>query len=182
MKTLKIASIATAVAAALTLAQPASAQDGSTAYVGVGYSQVDFDDLDGKPGMALGIVGTPVGEYFAVEGRFGFGVRSVTESTFTGTFIATAELKIKSYYGGFVRGILPAGENFNLYGILGYGSGKAEVNTNFGLSDSSSESSEAFGVGAEFVLGQNKQHHLGFEWAKYFEDTTAISAIYRYKF
>ena len=161
--------------------QGAFAQDSSTMYAGVAYSQVDLDEIDDKPAMLVGIVGWPVGENFSVEGRFGTGIKSISDSTFVGTTFVSAEIKINSYYGGFVRGTFPAGDGFNLYGILGYGSGKVEVNTNFG-SASGSEDSEAYGIGAEIVMGQSKNHHLAFEWAKYFEDTNAISAIYRIKF
>ncbi len=174
--------ISLAIALGVLGSTSALAQEASSVYAGISYSQIDFEGIDGKPAMVAGIVGAPVGEYFAVEGRFGAGVKSVKDSTFVNGVFVTAELKVKSYYGGFVRGTLPVGDSFNLYAILGYGSGKAEATTNIGLSGSDSESSEAYGIGAEFVFGQSKTNHLAFEWARYFEDTNAISIIYRVKF
>jgi hypothetical protein len=182
MKNIVSYSIPAALAMGLLGSASALAQDASTMYAGISYSQIDFDEIDEKPAMVVGIVGWPVGENFSIEGRFGAGVKSVKDAEFINGRLVTAELKVNNYYGGFVRGTLPAGDAFNLYAILGYGSGKAEVTTNVGVSASDSESSEAYGVGAEFVFGQSKTNHLAFEWARYFEDTNAISVIYRLKF
>ena len=177
----KLFAVATLSVCGLFAASASHAQNASTMYAGISYSQVDLEDIDEKPAMAVGIIGWPVGENFSIEGRFGTGVKSIKDSTFVGTAFVTGELKVNNYYGGFVRGNLPAGDAFNLYGILGYGSGEVELTTNFG-SASSSESSAAYGVGAEFVMGETKAHHLAFEWARYFDDANAISLIYRVKF
>jgi hypothetical protein len=174
--------LALASVVAVTGAAAAQAQDAAKPYVGIMYSQVDFEELDVKPAMVLGLIGWPVGEYFAVEARAGAGVKSIRDAAFVGGTFVTAELKINHYYGGFVRGTLPVGENFNLYGIVGYGSGESEITTNVGFDVTESESSEAYGLGAEVVFGADKSHHFGFEWAKYFEDTSAVSVIYRLKF
>ena len=182
MKHFVYRSIAVAIAIGLLGAKSAIAQDASSMYAGISYSQIDFEEIDEKPAMVIGIIGWPVGENFSIEGRFGAGVKSVKDSAFINGRLVNAELKVNNYYGGFVRGNLPAGDAFNLYAILGYGSGEAEITTNVGVSAADSESSEAYGIGAEFVFGQSKTSHLAFEWARYFEDTNAISIVYRLKF
>jgi hypothetical protein len=149
MKNIVFHSIPVAIAMGLLGSASALAQDASTMYAGISYSQIDFDEIDEKPAMVVGIVGWPVGENFSIEGRFGTGVKGVKDSEFINGRVVTAELK---------------------------------VNTNVGVSASDSESSEAYGVGAEFVFGRSKSNHLAFEWARYFEETNAISVIYRLKF
>jgi outer membrane immunogenic protein len=160
---------------------PASAAESSSVYVGAAYSSVTIDDVDGEPAIATAIIGFPVMENLSLEGRIGTGVKSVYESTFVGAVFVTGELKIDNYYGAFVRANLPAGDSLNLYLLGGYGTANVSVRTNFG-SGSSSESSGAYGAGAEVVFGASKSHHFGVEWARYFKDANALSAIYRYKF
>lgn len=157
------------------------AEDSSTMYVGVAYSSVTLKDVDGEPAMATAIIGFPVMENLSLEARAGTGVKSIYDSAFVGAVFVTGELKVDSYYGGFIRANLPAGDSLNLYLIGGYGTGNVSVRTNFG-SASDSESSAAFGVGAEVKLGASKAHHFGIEWARYFKDADALSAIYRFKF
>jgi len=163
---------ALAVLSSLGYVSAANAEDSSNFYLGAGYSQ--FDDGDGlKPTVAFAIAGVPLTKNWAIEGRFGAGVNEDSNG-----FISA---KIKSYYGAFVRGSLPAGDAVNFYGILGYGTGEAEA-SGFGFTASASESSEAYGIGAELNFGSTKAHHLGAEWARYFKDTNAISLIYRFNF
>lgn len=162
-------------------AAPAYAEDSSSVYVGVAYSSVTIDEVDGEPAIATAIIGLPLMENLSIEGRIGTGVKSVFDTEFVGGFLVTGELKIDNYYGGFIRANLPAGENLNLYLLGGYGTANVSVRTNFG-SASSSESSGAYGAGAEVVFGASKSHHFGVEWARYFKGADALSAIYRFKF
>ena len=155
------------------------AQNASTMYAGVAYAQVDTDevDFDDKPAALVGIVGWPLNDYFAVESRFGTGIQN-------GTFAylgARGEYEITSYYGGFVRGTIPAGDGFNIYGILGYGKANQDANI-AGFAASGSESGVAFGAGAELAFGQSQQHSFAVEWTQYVEDTSAIGVVYRIKF
>lgn len=150
-------------------------------YVGAAYSSVSINDVDGEPAIATAIVGFPLVENISIEGRLGTGVKSVFDSEFNGLFVVTGELKIDNYYGAFVRANLPAGESLNLYLLGGYGTANVTIDTNIG-SFSNSESSGAYGVGAEVVFGSSKSHHFGVEWARYFKDANALSAVYRFKF
>ena len=172
MKRIKTTVGALAILGALTFVSTANAEDSSVFYLGAGYSQ--FDDGDGlKPTVAFAIAGVPLTKYWALEGRFGAGVNDASDGF--------GSVQINNYYGAFVRGTIPAGESVNLYGILGYGTGKAEGRA-FGFTVTASESSEAYGVGAELNFGVSKAHHLGVEWARFFKDTNAISMIYRFNF
>jgi hypothetical protein len=159
----------------------AHADESSSFYIGAAYSSVTIDDVDGEPAIATAIVGFPLMENISIEGRLGTGVKSVFDREFNGLFVVTGELKIDNYYGAFVRANLPAGESLNLYLLGGYGTANVTIDTNIG-SFSNSESSGAYGVGAEVVFGASKSHHLGVEWARYFKDANALSAIYRFKF
>lgn len=159
----------------------ANAEDSSSFYVGAAYSSVSIKDVDGKPAIATAIVGFPLMDNLSLEGRLGTGVKSIYDSTFVGAVLVAGELKIDNYYGGFLRADLPVGEHMNLYLLGGYGTANVSVRTNFG-SASDSESSGAYGIGAEAVVGSSKAHHFGVEWARYFKDADAVSFTYRFKF
>jgi hypothetical protein len=149
-----------------------------TWYVGAGWSQVDFDDEDVQIGVATGVVGYNLGPNFAIEGRLGAGVSSDT-LFLLGT---RTEVDIKNYYGLFLRGSLPASDAVNVYAILGYGSAEVEVTVPGFGSASDDDDSEAYGAGVEFRWGTTRQHGLAVEWARYFEDSSTLSAIYRIRF
>lgn len=159
--------------------QIAIAQDSTSMYAGVAYAQFDSDDVDfdDKPSAIVGILGTRFTDYIAVETRLGAGIQ-------TGTFPyfgARGEYEITSYFGVFLRGSIPAGDGFNLYGIVGYGKADQEASVG-GFGDVDSESGVAYGAGAELSFGQSKQHSFGVEWTQYVEDTSALGIIYRVKF
>ena len=157
---------------ALGYVSTANAEDSSKFYLGAGYSQ--FDGGDGlKPTVAFGIAGVSLTKNWSIEGRFGAGVNDASTSI--------GSVRVNNYYGAFVRGSIPAGESVSLYGLVGYGTGEVEARA-FGFSASASESSEAYGIGAELNFGNSKAHHLGIEWARFFKDTNAISLIYRLNF
>lgn len=151
-----------------------------TWYAGAGWSQVDIDDdgLNVKPGVLTGLVGYNLGPNFALEGRFGAGISS-DDLVFLGV---RTEVDIKNYYGLFLRGSLPASDVVNVYAILGYGSAEVEVTVPGFGSASEDDDSEAYGAGVEFVWGGKRQHGLAVEWARYFEDSNTLSAIYRLRF
>lgn len=137
-KTVSVAVIASA------MAMSANAQDaGSTYYVEVGASSIEFLDEDFGT-LNLG-VGYNFNRNFAVEGNLAFGV---TEKTYD---FDGDEIKAKVDYtlGVYAVGSLPVSENVDLLGRIGFVKGQFKV-SGFGVSASEDDSGPALGVGVRY--------------------------------
>lgn len=206
---------AATLAGVCALAGPAAAQDsyeGVYANIGIGQINADLDlsnldlqgntiDLDQEEIKALivsGRVGYRLNRFLAIEGDAGFGLggddfqRAIPvniDGFGTVNVDADADLKVKSYYGIFARGILPVGDKFDIFGRAGYGTAKAEgtvVGTTSllpGFSASATESQStsgfAYGVGAEYHL--NERHGIRIDYTG-IDDASFISGSYTIKF
>jgi len=160
----------------------ASAADETTGvYVGAGITQLsadlDLTDLDAGGqtidlgeqsvdiNMITGRLGYRVNKYIAVEGELGFGLGGDDfDQTIPVDVLGTSlnvdsniKLDVENYYVGFVRGIVPISDEFEVFGRVGYGSatGSADVTASVaGFTASGSEEDDisglAYGVGGQF--------------------------------
>lgn len=183
-------SLVTAFAALTT--STALAQDSSGLYINLGATQlsteqdlrnteisgeiIDLGIQDIDITMITGRIGYRVNDFLAVEGEAGFGLGG-DEITQTVPFEALGQvanvdanigLDVGNYYIGFVRGILPAGDDFDIFARVGYGEAEASADVNASLAGGSSDllaslaglslstsltekaSDFAYGVGAQY--------------------------------
>jgi len=184
----KVMGAALAVAGLIASMQTAHAASEQGGYVGGQYNfgSVKFEDTDfgfsktAKPTALTVLGGWNFNEYFAVEGRIGFGAGS-------DSLVAGLDVKVDSYFSALARGTFPVNEMFNVYGLLGLTSGKVKLEYDGG-SSSSSDTGLAYGVGAEVNFA--KQHGVSLEYAHLLKGSedgtdytiTSISLGYRYRF
>ncbi|HKP79150.1 MAG TPA: porin family protein [Phenylobacterium sp.] len=140
-----LAAIATVVPAA------AQAQVAETAAVPTGiYANLNAGIADGN-GADLGVIGGRLGyrfnNFIGVEGELATGLKSDTD-TIGGVDVNT---KLEHSAAAYGVGFLPLGPNTDLLARVGYGTTKLRAKA-AGVSDSDSEESWNFGVGA--------QHHF----------------------
>ena len=160
----------------------ASAADNTTGvYVGAGITQLsadlDLTDIDAGGqtidlgeqsvdiNMITGRLGYRINKYIAFEGELGFGLGGddfdqAIPVDVLGTTLnvdSNVSLDVENYYVGFVRGIVPISDEFEVFGRLGYGTatGSADVTaTVAGFTASGSEDDDisglAYGVGGQF--------------------------------
>jgi len=201
---------------ACAISSQATAQDayeGAYANIGIGQLSADLDlsnlDLQGNAvdlgqesvnGLILsGRLGYRVNRFLAVEGDAGFGLGGdslqrtipVNVNGFgTVNVDADADLDVKSYYGIFARGILPVGEQFDLFARAGYGTAKAEATAtgttallpgfSATASDSQSMSGFAYGFGGEYHI--NDRHGIRVDYSGIGDEASFISGSYTIKF
>lgn len=135
---MKFAKIVAASAAIAMIGGTAMAQD-TGAYVGVGVDAVEFDsyNLSGKLGYNFN-------QFFGVETQGGFGV--IDDE------IAGVDVGVDYYLSGFVTGRIPASEQFEIIGRVGYYF--AEVEGSAGnLTVSDDVDGLAAGIGGQFNFG-----------------------------
>ncbi len=175
-------SIISALTTALVMtAASASAADKEGVYVTIGgtllSTELDLTDVDVSGEvldlgtedinvtMINGRIGYRLNDFFAVEGEIGFGLggddfNRVVPVDVGGALVdvnLNADLDVDNYYIGFVRGIYPVSDQFDIFARVGYGEASAEadlVGSALGFTASGSESQDAsdfaYGVGAEF--------------------------------
>ena len=143
--------------------------DPNPLYIGIGGLWVDVTrdctclDLLGNPrtGTRLedytwgGIVrlGYDYNQYFGIEAR------ALKARNNSDTFDVT-------HYGIFLKPMMPLGEQFNVYGLIGYG--KTKVETTCGtLRETHSENGMSYGIGLEYDLSSKEddyEAHKENEW------------------
>ncbi len=196
---------------ALLLAGTANASDYEGAYVNLGVTQLSADldltqtDVGGEivnlgnqsPDITMitGRLGYRLNDYFALEGEAGFGLggddfdQTVPVPTDIGVLNVDTNinLDVKNYYVGFAKGIIPLGEQFELFGRVGYGAAKAEADVTASLagitasgSDSEKVSDFAYGVGAQYNF--NEQNGLRLDYSSIGGDADIISLSYARRF
>lgn len=161
---MKFVKIAVATAAIAMIGGTAMAQDGQ-AYVGVGVDAVEFDsyNLSAK-------VGYNFTEFFGVETQGGFGVID-EEETIGGVEV---EGGVDYYLSAFVTGRIPASEQFELIGRVGYYFG--EIGGSVGnVSASADIDGFAAGVGAQFNFGPEYKSGIRAEYTYLDADSNGIS-------
>ncbi|MFM1886428.1 MAG: hypothetical protein RL026_1585 [Pseudomonadota bacterium] len=150
------------------------------AYLGGNLSRISFDDTGGTSPhpIAIGMqLGYDFGPHLALEARGGTGL-SGDSATVEGIDI---DFKVKSFIGGYLRGTLPLSDSFDVYGLLGYASGKISGSA-MGITVSDSEDDLSWFVGAEYNFGTDSRNGLAIEWGQVVEDAKAVSIAYRYRF
>lgn len=198
-------------------ALPAYAQNGDMrgAYATVGITQVtadlDLSDLsasgttidlgqqDAKVNMLTGRLGYRIASFLAIEGEAGLGlggdsfqqtVPVAVPGAGTVNVDADVDLDINNYGGIFARGILPLGDQFEVFARGGYGFAKAKASAvgtvaalpgfSASASESDSTSEFAYGVGAQFNI--NETHGVRLDYSSIGSDLTIISVGYAVNF
>lgn len=196
---------------------PACAQSAEKqgAYANIGISQlsadIDLSDLsaqgtvidlgqqDLKINMITGRLGYRINDFLAIEGEAGFGLGGdnfqqavPVDVTGVGTVNVDTDvdLDVNSYAGIFARGILPVGDQFELFARAGYGFAEAEASAvgtvallpgfTAGASQSDSVNDFAYGFGAQYNI--NERHGVRFDYAGIGGDFSVISASYSINF
>ena len=119
-------------------------------YGEVGYTALKFKQTSGtttftsSPSVLGATIGYEVHKNVAVEAM---GVFGVSDDTINGTS-PSAKLKVNSSYGLFLKPKTMLGENFEIFGRLGYMNSKASVSGSSYVAGSSS----AYGLGANYYL------------------------------
>ena len=170
-----------ALASGATLAA-GSAPSESGSYWGVNIGQVNYTESGFphfNPTAVLVSLGWEFNRYLAVEARVGTGI-SGDSKTVSGLPI---DLKVKSFYGGYLRGTMPVSNAFSFYALAGYGRGELGA-TAMGTSVSTTDGAFSGGLGGEFAVG--KSGAIGLEYARMFSgsgyDADLISIGYRVRF
>jgi len=122
-------------------------------YVGLDGMGAQFETDSGKCNELAVIVaklGYDFNKYFGIEGRVGYGVNEADHD-------AGGTTKVKENYGLYLKPMLPMGEKFHLFGLLGYA--KAKVKSSWDASSSAGalagmvdESSPSFGLGLNYAI------------------------------
>lgn len=161
MKIVKIAAATTAIAL---LGGTAMAQD-TGAYVGIGVDAVEFDsyNLSAKAGYNFT-------EFFGVEAQGGLGVIDDKETIGA----TTVKGGIDYYMSGFVTGRIPASEQFELIGRVGYYFG--EIGGSVGNTSVDVDvDGFAAGIGGQFNLGADRKSAIRAEYTYLDVDTAGAS-------
>ncbi len=176
MQSLTLGALALASGAVLA-AEPAPTESG--AYWGVYIGQVRYSESglpSFNPTAFLASLGWELNRNVAFEARIGTGIGSDSK-TVSGVPI---DLKLKDFYGGYLRWMLPLSNGFSLYALTGYGHGKLEASS-MGFTASTTDGSFSGGVGAEFAM--NRSGAVGVEYGRLVSgsgyDANLISIGYR---
>jgi outer membrane immunogenic protein len=89
-----------------------------------------------------GKMGTKFDDNFAAEARVGFGIDD-------GTVDVGINVKLKSFYGVYLKAGFPVSDTFYPYAVLGYTRSEIELSDKR-FAFSTSESDSSFGLGADF--------------------------------
>lgn len=140
---MKFVKFAIATTALFGFASAAQAQD-TGAYAAVSVDALNFDAY-----ALSGRIGYNFSEYFGVEGQAGFGIIDDKE-TFQGI---EAKAGIDNFFAGFITARVPAGEQFELIGRVGYYSAE-QSGSAAGISIAADADGIAAGLGAIFWLNE----------------------------
>ena len=153
---------------------PRRPHEGPSAYVGLSLGSLQYkeDGLDSiNPGTALVRLGVPLGRNLALEGRAGGGLGSSSSRGYGVT--------LDSFYAAYVKGSLPLGPLFSLYGVGGVAG--VNLRRDFGVRDTR-DTGLSFGVGADVNLGRGLGVNI--EWTRLpsgsnagFDYTDSMAAI-----
>jgi hypothetical protein len=145
-------------AAALVAPGLAHAQEG--AYVGLGYTQFDGDDV--SVGGVTGRVGYRFHPNFAAEAEASFGVDD------------DDGVELDNSVGVYGVGILPVSQQFDLFGRVGYHNSESNV---------AEEDGVAFGGGAQFNVNERfgvRAEYTRLEGDDDAVDTFGASAVFKF--
>jgi len=203
--------------AVLGMALPAQAQTSDTRgpYATIGITQLSADlDLSNlsaqgntidlgeetvKVNMITGRVGYRIMDFLAIEGEAGFGLggdsfeRTIPVAVSgVGTINVDTDVSmdVSNYGGVFARGILPLGDQFEIFARAGYGFAKAEADVVGtvallpGFSATASESDSvndfAYGIGAQFNIDDT--HGVRLDYSSIGSEVSVVSLSYAINF
>lgn len=198
----KITLIAAAFSLSVLGAMTAHADDNEGFYINIGASLLDVDVATGDPDLnaivgdsvsftaITGRAGYRLNDYLAIEGEGGFGLSGEDLSdtvTVQGIDVnVDGEVKIKNYFAGFARGILPVSDDLDIFARVGYGTASLGIDVTAsaqGFTDSQSESSSGddfiFGGGVEYGFTDNDGIRLDYSR---FDDVNLVSLAYSRRF
>ena len=148
-------------------------------YGEVGYTALKIKQTSGgttltaSPSALGATIGYEVHKNVAVEAMGVFGISDDTIKV-NGTSVA-AKLKVDSSYGLFLKPKTMLGENFEIFGRLGYMNSKVSA-SGAGSSVSAAESSFAYGLGANYYV--NKTTYLTVNYMNFYnKDSVKIDGI-----
>lgn len=154
MKTLIAATFVAASVAAI----PALSQAQTEIYGSAGYG-VARTNQGADLGAVQGRLGAKLTPNFGVEGEVGLGVKD--DKTYVGGLPANVELKHQA--AAYAVGYLPVTPNIDLLARAGYGTTKLKTSI-AGVSDSESQDSWNYGVGAQYHL--DDKNGIRADWTK----------------
>lgn len=102
------------------------------------------DSTDASLTALYGSFGARMNEYLSAEARLGFGVRG-DDFDLGGTKL---DVKLKNYYGAYIKAGSPLNETVFPYAIAGYTKAKIEASA-FGEKASESETDFSYGMGVD---------------------------------
>ncbi len=122
-------------------------------YVGLDGMGAQYNTDSGKCnglGAVVAKLGYDFNRYFGIEGRAGYGINEQDHD-------AGGTTRIKENYGIYLKPMLPMGEKFHLFGLLGYAKAKVESkwdssSANGALAGTVDESSPSFGLGLNYAI------------------------------
>lgn len=144
-----------------------AASEGKT-YVGIQYSQLNYDDEDfpeeAKPTALIGRYGYFFNDHFSAESRLGFGLGDDTLD-----FGVDVDIEVDNIYG--IYGLYHLGNNdVSFYGVLGLSKGEL-TGKGSAISESDDESGLSYGIGVHI-------NSFNIEYMMYLdEDAFKVSAI-----
>lgn len=183
----KLTTISVALAALMT-----GGQTMAETYVGgnILATKIKEDDLGSfKFASFYGRLGTEFTENFSAEIRVGTGLDNDTNSYSIDGVPVDLKVKLKHFYGAYVRGTIPVADVFYPYAVVGYTQAKLEAKasvpgTSISATDSDSGGDVSFGVGADIRL--TSEVDLNLEYMNYYDkhditlDGFAVGVTYRF--
>jgi outer membrane autotransporter protein len=180
MKLIVIAAASAMLMAGAAQAQTRPAVPGTT-YGELGYTTLKLSSggVSVKPAMLRGIVGYNFNNNFAFEGMLGLGVsKDSTSTTFAGVPVDVQE-DVRHIVGIYVKPKAVIGDAFEVFGRLGYAHTRVRTTASvpgFSASDSGSDSSVSYGIGANFNV--SPKMYVGVDYMRYFKkDDTKIDGF-----
>jgi hypothetical protein len=130
--------------------------EASGPYVGLSFGTLRYaeEGLDSfSPGVGLLRLGVPLAPNLAIEGRAGGGLGSTSQRGYA--------MEVDSLYAAYLKGSVPLGPAFSVYGVGGVAG--VNLQRNFGDGESR-DSGLSFGFGADFNLGRGAG--INVEWTR----------------
>ncbi len=146
-------------------------------------TNTQFGEIDDRMFFIKGFGGYRVNDYFAVEGSLLAG----TNDDYDDVFINDVEATFVAMSGSFI-GIIPASDNFELYGRVGGYLGESEIDDFFGFGTGfdEDESGLVWGAGMYINFGPRNQFTVRVDYENYdtdvFKDMWAVTAGFQFNF
>ena len=156
--------LAASSVAALAVAAPALAQDGtSPIYGSLGYAHSELDDVN--LGAIQGRLGARLHPNFGVEGELAFGVKDDSVDVAPGL---SADVELENQAAIYGVGFVPLSPNADLYARLGYGTTEVKASAPGGTARADGQSWN-YGVGGQYFF--DGLNGVRADWTRYdFED------------